>query len=155
MLRRTEYIKAAKYAHMAQRVSSLIHPSWQTPPLSSVLWNLHHAGLISVYKSEIASTHFILGGFRKANRSAERRLRQKRSFFTRAVNTSTFKHQHSVILMSGLRGDSQAPFFDSSVITESDPLLNWFGACVKWMNLNGKLATATRPPKSSCSAPSD
>lgn len=87
---------------MAQCVSSLIHPSWQ-PPLLSALWNLHHAPLIFVYKSQIASTHFV------RNRSAERAAPKAvtaHAFFTRAVNTSTVKHQHTVILMSGLRGDS-------------------------------------------------
>lgn len=95
-----------------------ILPGRQPPPspLLSALWNLHLSGLISVYKSQIASTHFICkSGYkcRKREREGERaepKVVTAHAFFTRAVNASTIKHQHAVILMSGLRGDSLAGF---------------------------------------------
>lgn len=101
MCREPDYIDAATHGTMCfKSYPSLLANS---PSLLRALWNPRHASLISVYKSQIASTHSI------GSRSVERAVPKvvtAHTFFTRPVNTSSVKHQHTVILTSGLRGDS-------------------------------------------------
>lgn len=101
MYREPDYIDAATHGITCfKSYPSLLANS---PSLLRALWNLRHASLISVYKSQIASTHSI------GSRSVERAVPKvvtAHTFFTRPVNTLRVKHQHTVILTSGLRGDS-------------------------------------------------
>lgn len=101
MYREPDYIDAATHGTTCfKSYPSLLANS---PSFLRALWNPRHASLISVYKSQIASTLSI--GSRSVERAAPKVV-TAHTFFTRPVNTSSVKHQHTVILTSGLRGDS-------------------------------------------------
>lgn len=89
---------------MAQRISSLIHPSWQTPPPLSSPFEICITPLSFLFTRVKLLPHTL--SVIDLQRELVPGAVTAHAFFTGVVNTPTVKHQHTVILMSGLRGDS-------------------------------------------------